>query len=97
MNKIRTKIINGLEELRKNNKFLSVKLFDEERRLWVCIKDNLKDYGHNFQNYGQGSSEEKVKKLTKFITIYDYLCDLRLNINSSKRNFERIKYLINEE
>ena len=89
-NKIRTEIINELEDLRKRDSSFSGLLPNEERRFWRDIKNN-------FERYGQDTSEEKVKRLASLIQIYDCLGSL-LSSNSYVRNeVNRLKSLMNKE
>ena len=87
-NKIRTKIINGLEDLRKRDSNFSRLLSNEERRFWNDIKNK-------FERYGQDTSEEKVKRLAILIEIYDCLGSLISNNSYVKNEVNRIKSLVN--
>ena len=59
-NKIRTVIINGLEDLRKRNDDFSERIIREEILLWFNLINN-------FSNFNIDNPEEKVKRLTKLI------------------------------
>ena len=89
-NKIRTKIINGLEDLRKIDSNFSELLSDEERRFWANIKNK-------FERYVQDTSEEKVKRLVSLIKIYGCLGKLFSNNSYVKLKVNFIQYLVNED
>ena len=59
-NKIRTVIINGLEDLRRRNDDFSERIIREEILLWFNLINN-------FSNFNIDNPEEKVKRLTKLI------------------------------
>ena len=89
-NKIRTEIINGLEDLRKRNDDFSEKIICEESRLWSNLI-------RNFRDFNKDNSEEKVKRLTKLIEIYTCFSDICHQIYYTRNNVKRIKSLINRE
>ena len=62
-NKIRTEIINGLEDLQKRNDNFSLKIIHEESNLLFNLMNVLKSFNKN-------NSDEKVKRLTKLIETY---------------------------
>ena len=59
-NKIRTEIINGLEDLQKRNDNFSLKIIHEESNLLFNLMNVSKSFNKN-------NSDEKVKRLTKLI------------------------------
>ena len=63
-NKIRTEIINGLEDLQKRNDNFSLKIIHEESNLLFNLMNVLKSFNKN-------NSDEKVKRLTKLIETYN--------------------------
>ena len=89
-NKIRTEIINGLEDLRKRNDNFSKKMIFEESRLWSTLISNFRDF--NIDN-----SEEKVKRLTKLIEIYACFSNINRQIHYTRDVVNHIKSLINRE
>ena len=89
-NKIRTEIINGLEDLRKRNDNFPKKMILEESRLWSTLKNNFRDF--NIDN-----SEEKVKRLNKLIEIYTCFSNICRQIYYTRDDVKHIKFLINRE
>ena len=69
--KIRTEIFNGLEDLLKRNDKIYEIIFFEESILFNNLK--IKFINKNVYNF------EEVKKLTKFIEIYNYLITIFSN------------------
>ena len=88
-NKIRTEIINGLEELQKRNDDFSLKIIYEESRL-------LFELINVFRNFNKDNSEE-VNRLTKLIKIYTCFSNVCNQIYFTRDEFKRFKSLINRE
>ena len=72
-NKIRTEIINGLEDLQKRNDNFSLKIFHEESNLLFNLMNVLKSFNKN-------NSDEKVKRLTKLIETYNCFRNMSPNL-----------------
>ena len=72
-NKIRTEIINGLEDLQKRNDNFSLKIIDEESNLLFNLMNVLKSFNKN-------NSDEKVKRLTKLIETYNCFRNMSPNL-----------------
>ena len=89
-NKIRTEIINGLEDLQKRNDDISLKIIYEESRL-------LFNLINVFRDFNKDNSEEKVKRLTKLIEIYTCFSNICHQIYFTRDEVKRIKSLINRE
>ena len=89
-NKIRTEIINGLEDLRKRNNKFSERIIQEESRLrFNLIKD--------FSAFNINNSEEKVKRLSKLIEIYYCFSKICSRIYYTRDDVNDIKSLINRK
>ena len=88
INKIRTEINNGLEDLRKRDTNFSDILFGKEVHLFKDIKAN-------FSVYGQDTSKEEVKRLSNLIEIYSCLKSLSDHNHCFKNEVNRIKSLVN--
>ena len=89
-NKIRTVIINGLEDLRKRNDDFSERIIREEILLWFNLINN-------FSNFNIDNPDEKVKRLTKLIEIYTCFSDICRQIYCTRDGVNPIKSLINRE
>ena len=72
-NKIRTEIINGLEDLQKRNDNFSLKIIHEESNLLFNLMNVLKSFNKN-------NSDEKVKRLTKLIETYNCFRNMSPNL-----------------
>ena len=72
-NKIRTEIINGLEDLQKRNDNFSLKIIHEESNLLFNLMNVLKSFNKN-------DSDEKVKRLTKLIETYNCFRNMSPNL-----------------
>ena len=72
-NKIRTEIINGLEDLQKRNDNFSLKIIHEESNLLFNLTNVLKSFNKN-------NSDEKVKRLTKLIETYNCFRNMSPNL-----------------
>ena len=72
-NKIRTEIINGLEDLQKRNDNFSLKIIHEESNLLFNLMNVLKSFNKNI-------SDEKVKRLTKLIETYNCFRNMSPNL-----------------
>ena len=86
--KIRTEIINGLEDLRKRDSNFCGLLFDDES----CFFNNFK---FRFKTYGQDTSKEEEKRLSNLIEIYSCLESLSNHNHCVKNEVNRIKSLVN--
>ena len=71
--KIRTEIINGLEDLQKRNDNFSLKIIHEESNLLFNLMNVLKSFNKN-------NSDEKVKRLTKLIETYNCFRNMSPNL-----------------
>ena len=89
-NKIRTEIINGLEDLQKRNDDFPLKIIYEESRLLFNVINV-------FRAFDKDNSEEKVKRLTKLIEIYTCFSNICHQIYFTRDEVKRIKSLINRE
>ena len=87
-NKIRTEIINGLEDLQKRNDNFSLKIIHEESNLLFNLMNVLKSFNKN-------NSDEKVKRLTKLIETYNCFSNICHHIYFTRVEFKRIKSLKN--
>ena len=72
-NKIRTEIINGLEDLQKRNDNFSLKIIHGESNLLFNLMNVLKSFNKN-------DSDEKVKRLTKLIETYNCFRNMSPNL-----------------
>ena len=72
-NKIRTEIINGLEDLQKRNDNFSLKIIHEEGNLLFNLMNVLKSFNKN-------NSDEKVKRLPKLIETYNCFRNMSPNL-----------------
>ena len=72
-NKIRTEIINGLEDLQKRNDNFSLKIIHEESNLLFNLMNVSKSFNKN-------NSDEKVKRLTKLIETYNCFRNMSPNL-----------------
>ena len=87
-NKIRTEIINGLEDLQKRNDNFSLKIIHEESNLLFNLMNVLKSFNKN-------DSDEKVKRLTKLMEIYKCFSNICHQIYFTREEVKRPKSLIN--
>ena len=71
--KIRTEIINGLEDLQKRNDDFSLKVIHEESQL-------LFSHMRVFKAFNKDNSDEKVKRLTKLIETYNCFRNMSPNL-----------------
>ena len=65
-NKIRTEIINGLENFQKRNDDFSLKVIHEESGLLFSVM-------RVFKSFNKHNSDEKVERLTKLFETYNCL------------------------
>ena len=86
--KIRTEIINGLEDLQKRNDDFSLKVIHEESQL-------LFSHMRVFKAFNKDNSDEKVKRLTKLIETYNCFSNICHHIYFTRVEFNRIKSLKN--
>ena len=86
--KIRTEIINGLEDLQKRNDDFSLKVIHEESQL-------LFSHMRVFKAFNKDNSDEKVKRLTKLIETYNCFSNICHHIYFTGVEFKRIKSLKN--
>ena len=89
-NKIRTEIINGLEDLQKRNDDFSLKIIHDES----CLLFNLLNV---FKDFNKDNFDEKVKRLTKLIEIYTCFSNICHQNYFTRNEVKRIKSLINRE
>ena len=87
-NKIRTEIINGLEDLQKRNDNFSLKIIHEESELLFSLMRVLK-------SLNEDNSDEKVKRLTKLMEIYKCFSNICHQIYFTREEVKRPKSLIN--
>ena len=88
--KIRTEIINRLEDLQKRNDDFSLKIIYEKSNLLFHLLKVLK-------SFNKDNSDEKVKRLTKLIEIYTCFSNICHRIYFTRVEVKRIKSLINRE
>ena len=88
--KIRTEIINGLEDLQKRNDDFSLKIIYEESQLLFNLMRVLK-------SFNEDNSDEKVKRLTKLIEIHNCFSSICHQIYFTRNEVKRFKSLINRE
>ena len=88
--KIRTEIINGLEDLQKRNDDFSLRIIYEESQLLFDITNALK-------SFNKDNSDEKVERLTKLIEIYNCFSSICHYIYFTRDDVKRFKSLINRE
>ena len=88
-NKIRTEILNGLEDLIKRNNNFAERIIREESRLWYNLIINSSDF--NIDDI------EKVNRLSKLVEIYNCFSGICDNISFTRDSFNYIKSLINKE
>ena len=89
-NKIRTEIINGLEDLQKRNDDFSLRIIYEESKLLFGLMRVFKDFNKD-------NSDEKVTRLTKLIEIHNCFSSICHQIYFTKNEVKRFKSLINRE
>ena len=87
--KIRTEIINGLEDLQKINDF-SLRIIYEESQLLFRLTRVLK-------SFNKDNSDEKVERLTKLFEIYTCFSSICNQIYFTRNEVKRFKSLINRE
>ena len=88
--KIRTEIINGLEDLQKRNDDFFLKIIYEESQLLFNLMRVLK-------SFNEDNSDEKVKRLTKLIEIHNCFSSICHQIYFTRNEVKRFKSLINRE
>ena len=88
--KIRTEIINGLEDLQKRNDDFSLKVIHEESELLFSLM-------RVFKSFNKDNSDEKVERLTKLIETYKCFSNICHHIYFIRDDFKRFKSLINRE
>ena len=88
--KIRTEIINGLEDLQKRNDDFSLRVIYEESQLLFGLMRVFKDFNKD-------NSDEKVTRLTKLIEIHNCFSDICHQIYFTRNEVKRFKSLINRE
>ena len=88
--KIRTEIINGLEDLQKRNDDFSLKIIYEESQLLFNLMRVLK-------SFNEDNSDEKVKRLTKLIETYKCFSSICHQIYFIRDEVNPLKSLINRE
>ena len=88
--KVRTEIINGLEDLQKRNDDFSLKIIYEESQLLFNLMRVLK-------SFNEDNSDEKVKRLTKLIEIHNCFSSICHQIYFTRNEVKRFKSLINRE
>ena len=88
--KIRTEIINGLEDLQKRNDDFSLRIIYEESQLLLSLMRVLK-------SFNKDNSDEKVERLTKLFEIYTCFSSICNQIYFTKDEVKRFKSLINRE
>ena len=88
--KIRTEIINGLEDLQKINDDFSLRIIYEESQLLFSLMRVLK-------SFNKDNSDEKVERLTKLFEIYTCFSGICNQIYFTKNEVKRFKCLINRE
>ena len=88
--KIRTEIINGLEDLQKRNDDFSLRIIYEESELLFSLMRVLK-------SFNKDNSDEKVERLTKLFEIYTCFSSICNQIYFTKNEVKRFKFLINRE
>ena len=86
--KIRNEILNGLEDLRKENDDFYRRLISEESRLWSNLLNN-------FRGSNKFYSKEKVKRLEKLLVVYNLLDSLSFNMLCARNEINHIKSLVN--
>ena len=89
-NKIRTEVINGLEDLQKRNDDFSLRIIYEESQLLF----NLMKV---FKSFNKDNSDEKVERLTKLIETYNCFSSICHYIYFTRDEVKRFKSLINRE
>ena len=87
-NKIRTEIINGLEDVQKRNDDFSLKVIHEESELLFSLLRVLK-------SFNKDNSDEKVERLTKLIEIYACFSSICNQIYFIRDKVKSLKSLIN--
>ena len=88
--KIRTEIINGLEDLQKINDDFSLRIIYEESQLLFSLMRVLK-------SFNKDNSDEKVERLTKLFEIYTCFSSICNQIYFIRNEVKRFKSLINRE
>ena len=89
-NKIRTEIINGLEDLQKRNDDFSQRIIYEESKLLFGLM-------RVFKSFNKDNSDEKVERLTKLIEIHNCFGSICHQIYFNRDEVKRFKSLINRE
>ena len=87
-NKIRNKILNGLDDLRKEDYNLFRRLISEETNFLIKIFNE-------FKYYNEFNSNEKGKKLNKLFEIYKSLDRLIVNNYMTRNEINHIESLVN--
>ena len=88
--KIRTEIINGLEDLQKRNDDFSLRIIYEESQLLFSLMRVLK-------SFNKDNSDEKVERLTKLIETYNCFSNICQQIYLIRDEVKCFKSLINRE
>ena len=88
--KIRTEIINGLEDLQKRNNDFSLRIIYKESELLFSLMRVLK-------SFNEDNSDEKVERLTKLIETYNCFSSICNQIYFTRNEVNRFKSLINRE
>ena len=89
-NKIRTEIINGLEDLQKRNDDFSLRIISEESELLFGLM-------RVFKSFNEDNSDEKLERLTELIEIYNCFSSICHQIYFTRDGVKRPKSLINRE
>ena len=89
-NKIRTEIINGLEDLQKRNDDFSLRIIYEESQLLFSLMRVSK-------SFNKDNSDEKVERLTKLIENYNCFSNICQQIYLIGGEVKCFKSLINRE
>ena len=89
-NKIRTEIINGLEDLQKRNDDFSLRIISEESQLLFGLM-------RVFKSFNEDNSDEKLERLTNLIEIYNCFSSICHQIYFTRDGVKRLKSLINRE
>ena len=88
--KIRTEIINGLEDLQKRNDDFSLRIIYEESQLLFSLMRVSK-------SFNKDNSDEKVERLTKLIENYNCFSNICQQIYLVGDEVKCFKSLINRE
>ena len=89
-NKIRTEIINGLEDIQKRNDDFSLRIIYKESQLLYELMRVLK-------SFNEDNSDEKVERLNKLFEIYNCFSSICNQIYNTRYEVKSFKSLINRE